>query len=191
MSGFNLLPEQFRRRRGAQFVPISIVVTVGIAALCVLLMELAVVSGAAVGSGPALRETLADRRRDVEAAGTRCRAIQEEIDALAGVLPRTPVWSNLLIDMAQAVSPRVQLEHWSSDAERGVCTVRGRAASNSDVFELVGALEAMPHFESVTVAGVSRKDDADQGSGDRRSDDEQGTNDVLFEIVCRFHEPAR
>jgi Tfp pilus assembly protein PilN len=186
MNGFNLLPEQFRRRRGAQFVPISIVVTIGIAVLCVLLMELAIVSRALGGSGSTLRDTLADRRRDVEAARTGRRDVVEQVEALAGVLPRTPVWSNLLIDVAQTVGPRVQLERWSSDADRGVCSIRGHAESNSDVFEFVAALEATPHFASVTLAGVSRKEDAD-----RRSDDEQGTYDVVFEVVCRLRQAVR
>ena len=180
MSGFNLLPEQFRRRRGAQFTPISIVVTIWIAVLCVLLMELAIVSRMAAGSRSTLRQTLADRQRDVEAARASLRSVREEAEALAAVLPRTPVWSNLLIDVAGVVGPRVQLERWTSDVERGVCTLRGRAASNSDVFDLVAALEAVPDFRSVTLAGVSRKDD-----------DEEGSHDVVFEIVCRLRQAAR
>ncbi|MBN1918214.1 MAG: PilN domain-containing protein [Verrucomicrobia bacterium] len=180
MSGFNLLPEQFRRRRGGPFVALSVAMTAGIAVLCLLLMELGVVSSAARGSGSVLRETLADRRRDVAVARASRRAVEAEIKAMAAMLPRTPVWTNLLIDTARVVGSNMQIERWSADTDRGVCALRGRAASNGEVFELVGALEALPYFSSVTLAGVSRKDSS-----------EQGDRDVVFEIVCRFHQVAR
>jgi Tfp pilus assembly protein PilN len=178
MGGFNLLPPEHRTRRGARFVPVSFLVVAVIAVTGVALMELGVVTRATGTVGGALRETLADRHTDLEAARRERSAVDAEIAGYTQILSQTPVWSNLLIDVAAAVAPGVRIEHWSADAERGVCSIQGRAATNGDVFKLVTALEGIEEFESVKLAGVAKETDA-KGQG------------VRYEIVCELRQAPR
>ena len=178
MDGFNLLPEEYRTRRGARFVPISMLVTLGIAVFALLLMELGVMARAGRGSGSVLGETLADRRADLAQRRQKRLAIEREVEPLAAVLSRTPVWSNVFIDVAAEMGRDVRIVRWSSDAERGLCSIQGHATTNGEVFALVAALEALAHFESVTLAGVA-KENNEEGHG------------VHYEIVCRLRKAAR
>ena len=178
MDGVNLLPEQYRTRRGARFVPISMLVAVGVAALAVLLMELAMMRHAARGSGSMLGETLVERRAHLAQMRQERAAVEDEIESLGTVLARTPVWSNLFIDVASVLGPGIRIERWSSETERGFCSIQGRAATNGQVFALLAALEGLEHFESVALAGVAKESD-EEGRG------------VRFEIVCRLRQAAR
>ena len=178
MDGFNLIPERYRTRRGARFVPISMLVALVVAALGVLLMELAMMRHAARGSGSLLGETLAERRVNLAQMREERTAVEDEIESLGTVLARTPVWSNLFVDVASVLGPGIQIERWSSETERGFCSIQGRAATNSQVFALVTALEGLEHFESVALAGVAKESD-ENGRG------------VRYEIVCRLRQAAR
>lgn len=178
MDGFNLLPEEYQTRRGARFAPISMLATFGIMVLSLLLMERAVMVRAGKGSGSALVRTLAARRAELVTMRQDRGAVEKEIEPLAAVLSRTPVWSNVFVDVAGAIGQGVQFKHWGGDAERGLCTIEGRAKTNGEVFTLVSALEGLPHFESVTLAGVAKEKDG-QGDG------------VHFEIVCRLRQAAQ
>lgn len=178
MNGFNLLPEQFRTRRAAQFVPVSILVALAIALVAMLLMEFGVIAQAAGGSGSMLRQTLEDRHADLARACAEREQVEQEIAALDAVFPRTPVWTNVLIDVTGALKRDMWIERWSADAGRGVCSIRGHAADSGEVFELVAALEALGHFESVALAGLAKADN-------------EGDQDIQFEIVCQLREASR
>jgi Tfp pilus assembly protein PilN len=178
MSGFNLLPEEFRKRRAARFVPLSVLVTLVIAVVGVLLMEFGVITRTTVGTGSMLRQTLEDRRVDLAQARSAREKLEQEIAALDAVLARTPVWTNVLIDVTGALSQGMWIEQWSADVARGVCSVRGRARDSSDVFALVARLEALEHFESVALAGSAKVND-EHGQG------------IQFEIVCRLRQAPR
>ena len=180
MDGFNLLPEEFQRRHGARFAPISILVTLGVALLGVLLMELAVIGRAGSGSGSLLVDTLADRRADLARTRQERLALEGEIEPLDAVLSRAPVWSNILIDVAAVIEPGIRITRWSADAKRGLCSIEGRAGTNGEVFTLVAALEGLAHFKSVTLAGVAKETE----------DDEDGRG-VRYEIVCRLRWATR
>ena len=178
MDGFNLLPPEHQTQRGARFVPVSFLVVVGLAVLIVSLMELGVIARATGGVGVALRETLADRQADLAAARRERSAVDAEITAYGNILSQTPVWSNLFIDVASVVGPGVRIEHWTADAQRGICSIQGRAATNGDVFSLVAALEGVDAFESVKLAGVAKETDG-KGKG------------VRYEIICELRQAAR
>jgi Tfp pilus assembly protein PilN len=173
MDGFNLLPEEYRRRRGAKFAPISMLVTAAIVVVGVLLMERAVMARAASGSASSLGKALTARRAELGRRRQERLAILAEIRPLRVMLSQTPVWSNVFVDVATVVGPGVRITHWSSDAERGVCSLQGHARTNGEVFALVAALEGLTHFESVTLAGVVRESD-------------EGDHGVRYEIVCRL-----
>jgi Tfp pilus assembly protein PilN len=178
MDGFNLLPEEYRTRRGARFVPISMLVVVALGALAILLMELAMMRHAARGSGSLLGQTLADRRVELAQMRQQRAAVERDIESLGTVLARTPVWSNLFVDVASVLGPGIRIERWSSETERGFCSIQGRASTNSQVFALLTALEELDHFESVALAGVTKESD-EEGRG------------VRYEIVCRLRQAAR
>ena len=152
--------------------------TVFLAVLGVLLMESGVLTRGTGSVGSALSETLSDRQADLTAARQERSAIDSEITAYSRILSQTPVWSNLLIDVAAVVEPGVRIEHWSADVERGFCSIQGRAATNGEVFRLVAALEGIEEFESVKLAGVAKETDG-QGQG------------VRYEIVCELRQAAR
>ena len=178
MDGFNLLAEEHRIRRGARFAPVSMLVTLGITVVCVLLTERAVLSNAARGSGSSLGQTLIERRAELKTRRTKREALEERIKPLAAVLARTPVWSNVFIDLAGVVGPNVCISQWSANTDRGLCTIQGTAKANADVFTFVAALEALEHFDSVTLAGVAKEKDTEQG-------------EVRYEVVCSLHKAAR
>jgi Tfp pilus assembly protein PilN len=178
MDGFNLLPEEYQRRRGARFVPISIIVAITTTLLAVLVMELSMMQRTGRGSGSMLLETLADRRTDLVQARREHEAIEGEIESLGAVLPRTPIWSNVFVDVAAVLGPGVRIERWNSETERGFCSIQGHAGASGQVFALVTALGELEHFESVALAGVAKESD-ERGRG------------VRFEIVCRLHQAAR
>ncbi len=178
MDGFNLLPEEYRTRRGAKFAPISMLATVVIAVLSVLLMERAVMARAASGSASSLGKALTARRAELEQRRQQRLATVAEIGPLRAMLSETPVWSNVFVDVAAVVGPGVRITHWSSDAERGLCSLQGRARTNAEVFALVAAIEGLSHFESVALAGVVRESD-------------EGDHGVRYEIVCRLREAVR
>jgi len=178
MEGFNLLPEEYQTRRGARFVPISVLATLGIVLLGVVLMEHAVMVQAGRGTGSSLVKTLAARRAELAESRRQREAIESEIKPLAAMLSRTPVWSNLFIDVVGVMGPDTRFMYWSADAERGTCSIEGRARTNGEVFVLVAALEALPYFETVTLAGVAKENDGED-------------NGVHFEIVCRLRQAAR
>ncbi len=178
MNGFNLLPQEHRTHRGARFVPVSFLVVLCLVVLGVLLMELGVVTRATGTTGGALSQTLADRQADLTATHQERSAVDGEIAAYSRILSQTPVWSNLLIDVASVVEPSVRIERWSADVQRGVCSIQGRAATNADVFSLVTALEGVEQFESVKLAGVAKETD-EPGQG------------VRFQVVCELRQTAR
>ena len=178
MEGFNLLPEEYQTRRGARFVPISVLATLGIVLLGVVLMEHAVMVQANRGAGSSLVETLTARRAELAEARQEREALESEIGPLAAMLSRTPVWSNLFIDVAGLMGPNARFMQWSADADQGTCSIEGRARTNGEVFVLVAALEALPHFETVALVGVAKEND--------------GKNDgVHYEIVCRLRQTGR
>jgi Tfp pilus assembly protein PilN len=178
MNGFNLLPQEHRTHRGARFIPVSFLVTFGLIVVGVLLMELGVITRATSKSGSALSATLADRQADLAETRRQCSVLEGEIAAYSGILSQTPVWSNLLIDVAGLIEPGVRIERWSADVERGVCSIQGWAATNAEVFSLVTALESVEQFESVKLASAAKETD-ETGQG------------VRFQIVCELHQAAR
>jgi Tfp pilus assembly protein PilN len=178
MDGFNLLPEQYQKRRGARFVPVSAVVTLALALLCVVLMEHGVMARATRGAGLSLRETLAAREVELAQRRRDRQAMETQIKPLVAVLSRTPIWSNVFIDVAGVVKPDVQITRLSADTDRSLCSIQGRAETNSAVFDLVAALEALPDFETVTLAAVTKEEDAKSYS-------------VHFEIVAGIRQAAR
>jgi len=178
MDGFNLIPEEYQTRRGARFVPVSMLVTLAVAVLGVLLMERAVMVRASRGSGSSLAETLAVRQAELAQRCQNRLKIESDIAPLAATLSRTPVWSNVFIDVAAVMVPEVRITRWSADVERNLCSIQGNAETNAAVFELVAALEALEHFESVTLAGVAKEQDA-EGHG------------IRYEIVCSLRQAAR
>jgi Tfp pilus assembly protein PilN len=175
MEGFNLLPEQYQKRRGARFVPVSIVVTLALAVLCLVLMEQGVVARATRGAGSSLAKTLSAREAELAERRRERQTIEAEVKPLVAVLSRTPIWSNVFIDVAGVVGPDVQITRWSADTDRGLCSIQGRAETNTAVFQLVVALEALPYFETVTLAAVSKEQDA-KGYG------------VRFEIITSIRQ---
>ncbi len=178
MDGFNLLPQEHRTHRGARFVPVSFLVVFGLIVLGVLLMELGVVTRATGQAGGALSETLADRQADLATTRQQRSAVDDEVVGYSRILSQTPVWSNLLIDVAAVIEPGVRIEGWSADVQRGVCSIQGRAATNADVFSLVTALEGIEQFESVKLAGAAKETD-ETGQG------------VRYQIVCELRQAAR
>jgi len=121
---------------------------------------------------------LTERRAEVEVKRRRHEAVDKQIKPLEAMLSRPPVWTNLLIDVAAAVGPDVQITRWGADGARGLCTITGSARTNADVFALVAALEAQEHFESVSLAGVTKANDT-EGDG------------VHYEIVCSLRKAVR
>jgi len=178
MDGFNLLAEEYRTRQGARFAPISMLVTLGITVLCVLLIEHAVLVRAISGSGSSLGETLIERRKELKERSTDRQKVADTIKPLEAVLARTPVWSNVLVDLATVTGPDVRITQLSADTGRGLCTIQGRAKTNAAVFAFAAALEGLEHFDSVTLAGVTKEKDTKEG-------------EVRYEVVCSMRKAAQ
>lgn len=178
MNGFNLLPEEFQSRRGARFVPISMLATLVVAVLIVALVERAAMPRTAGATGSGLDETLADRRQELARKQQALAAVEAEIAPLDAVLSQAPAWSNLFVDVEAVMGEGVWITRWSSDAKRGICSVQGCAEASAAAFAFMSALEKLPHFEAVVLTSVAKEIQEHDGG-------------VRYEIISRLRHAAR
>jgi len=155
MTEFNLLPEDYRKKRSKMLAPLSLVVMLLTIAITVAGLEsFLAYKTRKIGYVRIVKRQLEQQEiiADIDRKTERVRRkFKPYLDLVSTHYP----WSNLLIGVAGAAGDGVWLTQITGAATDNQCTLNGNARTTEAVFDFIAALKRKEFFKSIRLNSMN------------------------------------